>query len=96
MANKTNDGKKKGLVDKIKSTKVGKFVFDTSLPGMTYNVIQKNKKKKADAAAAKAGKRKKNVRLSTSNTKEKKWRVFLSRFFRSIIWQELLPYQLDL
>ena len=56
MANKTNDGKKKGLVDKIKSTKVGKFVFDTSLPGMTYNVIQKNKKKKADAAAAKAGK----------------------------------------
>ena len=56
MANKTNDGKKKGLVDKIKSTKVGKFMFDTSLPGMTYNVIQKNKKKKADAAAAKAGK----------------------------------------
>ena len=52
MANKKNDGKKKGFVDKIKSTKVGKFVFDASLPGMTYNAIQARKKKKADAALA--------------------------------------------
>lgn len=54
MANKKNDGKKKGFVNKMRSTKVGKFMFDTSLPGMTYNAIQARKKKKADAAEAKA------------------------------------------
>ena len=56
MPNKKNDGKKKGFVDKVRSTKVGKFMFDSSLPGMTYNAIQSRKKKKADAATAKAKK----------------------------------------
>ena len=70
MANKKNDGKKKGFVDKIKSTKVGKFVFDASLPGMTYNAIQARKKKKADATAANA---KKKAAAEAKKARDKKY-----------------------